>query len=82
MSLKNDATELIKDRFNLNEGTIMEMIECNVINQEACRNLLIKQEYQQLIVVMPKDEAKDELAEKHCISFSMVEKIVLGFTKF
>jgi len=76
MMLVNIIAQQLSDEYNVPMCTLVNLIEANIIDETNSRNYLIKKNYTSLITEMPKDEAKRQLSEIFCISFSMVEKLV------
>ena len=76
-NIKIATAKVLKNNFNIDELLTALLFEKGWLNEFSCRNILIKEEYKHRIQSKEKQRIKANLAERYCMSFKNVEKIVL-----
>jgi hypothetical protein len=76
-NIKAETAKLLESEFNISKETTEEMFRKGVLNEQSCRNVLIKEEYKRKAQPKEKIRVRNRIAERYCISVKLVEKLVL-----
>lgn len=74
--LRIEAAKLLKEYFDIEPETAYIMFDNGFLNEQKCRDALIRMEYKQKAQPKEKNRLKERLADKYCVSFYLVEKII------
>ncbi len=72
---------MLEEDFKMELQLTESLFDFGIIDEAACRNKLIQQDYKRITPRRRVTDAKITLAEKYCVSFSLVDKIVLDIGK-
>ena len=75
--IRSGISKLLNDEFQIAESITAELFERGILNEYSCRNVLIKDEYKKKAQSKERIRVRSKIAERYCISISLVEKIVL-----
>jgi hypothetical protein len=80
VQIRISTAKLLKDNFQIDPKITESMFNKGILANQGCRDALIRNEYKQKVEPGEKQRLRSRLAEKYCISISLVEKIVLRNT--
>lgn len=81
INIRVSVKKLLKERYNIDPEVTDEMFNSGVLKDHVCRDMLIMDEYKRKAQPKERNRLKNKLAEKYCISASLVEKIILKNTQ-
>ena len=70
------TARLLKDRFQIEEKTTEILFNEGILQAHVCRNVLIRNEFNEKVQVSGKQELKYNIADRFCVSEATVEKII------
>ena len=76
IDIKKDTEKLLKSEYGISETVTRELFASGILHEHIVRNVLIKHEYKKKIKPKEKNRLKIKLADKYCISFFSIEKIL------
>ena len=79
-NIKAETAKLLRDEFNVDPNVTALLFDKGVLSIPACRDMLIKEEYRRKLQPKERNRLKTKLADKYCVSVSLVEKAVLKNT--
>lgn len=80
IDIKKDTEQLLKKEFGISETVTKELFESGILHEHLMRKVLIKVEYKKKLKAKQKQLIRNKIAEKYCVSVSLVEKTVLKST--
>jgi hypothetical protein len=77
ISIKQQTAKLLKDEYNIDPDVTEKLFKNGVLAEHVCRNVLIRNEYQ-VKAPQPKEKqrVRANIAQRFCVSVSLVEKII------
>lgn len=81
MTEKDQARKLIVGKMSVSNDTFIMLFDSGLIDHEAVRNTLIREDYQRLIKNFEPLDARIEVAERFNVSESTVQKVIYGYLK-
>lgn len=78
IDLREKTADLLLKDFDLPKNLTEAMFDLGLIDERAARAVLIREEYFRKINHRRKTDVKISLANRYCLSYSAVEKIVAG----
>jgi hypothetical protein len=79
--VKNGIAKFLMDEFHISPQTTGILFDKGILTDKACRDVLIKMEYVEKTRPKEKLRLRNKLAEKYCVSVSLIEKTVLENTQ-
>jgi len=76
-NIKLEISKLLKESYGIDPTVSDRMFDDGILTYKACRDLLIKNEYQNKSEQKEKIRLRNKLADRYCVSVSLIEKIVL-----
>ena len=76
INIKVSVKKLLKEKYNIDPEITDEMFKSGILKEYNCRDMLIRDEYMKKAKPREKSRIKNKLAEKYCVSFDTVRKIV------
>jgi len=80
INIRLKTAEALKADLDLPEEVTETLFDMGVISERGARDLLIRNEYKNRINFRRKTDVKIFLADRYCVSFSAVDKIVAGIS--
>ena len=77
INIKQKTELLIKEKIGLSSDAVKALFDIGLLTENNCKRILIREEYFDKMTTRKKTELKIHLAQKYCISFSMVEKYIV-----
>lgn len=74
--IREGIAKLLKEEFQIEPNVTQLLFERGILNEKDCKKVLIKKEYEAKVEAKKKEILKDQIAEKYCISVSLVKKII------
>jgi hypothetical protein len=74
--IRKETARLLKVEYGISEETTAELFERRILFEPAIRNALIRGEYLRKAKPKEKNILKSKLADKYCVSFASIEKII------
>ena len=75
--IKAGISKLLLEEYNIDKDITCQLFDRGILNYKECRDLLIRTEYSKKAEPKERNFLKSKLAERYCISMSLVEKVVL-----
>jgi hypothetical protein len=79
--IRTDTAKLLKNEFQIEPEVTKSLFDSGFLQDQHCRDRLIRDEYNRKSEPREKQRLRNKLAEKYCISVSLVEKITLKNTQ-
>ena len=76
INIRVSVKKLLKEKYNIAPEVTDEMFKSGILKEYNCRDMLIIEEYKRLARPKERNRVKLSIAEKYCISFASVEKIL------
>ena len=76
IDIKCCTVKMLKDDFQIEPEITELLFEKKVLDPHDCRNALIRKEYSEKIQPKEAERLKMKLADKYCVSFDLIQKIV------
>lgn len=77
INIKAETARHLRDEFNIDSNVTALLFDNGALSMQACRNMLIREEYRKKACSKERQRVKGCIAERYCISIKSVEKIVL-----
>ena len=77
INIRQKSAQLLQDRYGIPEMITELLFENNITDDNKMIKILIMHEYQTKVKPGQKQLLRRQLAEKYCLSVSLIEKIVL-----
>lgn len=74
--IRTEATKLLKEYFNIEPDVACVMFDNGFLNEQKCRDALIRAEYKKKAQPKEKMRVKQKLADKYCLSIGSIRAIV------
>jgi hypothetical protein len=75
-NIRQETARLLKKDYGIEESITDELFNRRILFEPAIRNALIREEYMRKAKPKEKNILKSKLADKYCISFFSIEKII------
>lgn len=75
-NIRQATARLLRDDFQINESVTAMLFERGILQEPSAKKVLIRDEYIKLARPKEKQRLRSKLADKYCVSVSLVEKIV------
>lgn len=76
INIRNKTATILKQNFNIDPSLTEMLFDVGLIRDDIARRFVIREEYLAKSRSLRKTDLKISLAQKYCVSFSTVEKIV------
>lgn len=76
INIKVSIVNHFKEHYQISPEITNQLYDKGILSYKKCRDLLLKDEYNKTISPKMKNRIKIRLAEKYCVSFASVEKII------
>ena len=80
IDIRGNTAKLLKSDYGIDEETTVKLFETGVLQDHVMRNVLMRKDYERQISSKEKQRVRGKLAERYCVSVSLVEKTVLKKT--
>lgn len=77
MLIRTETAKLLKEEFQIDPEVTAIMFEEGFLRECECRNVLIRNEYKKKAQSKERMRLRTKLADKYCVSVSLIEKVVL-----
>ena len=74
--IRKEIAKLLRDEYQISEDITAALFERRILFAPAIRNALIREEYMRKIRPKEKNLLKAKLADRYCVSFASIEKIL------
>jgi hypothetical protein len=75
-NIKTETAKLLKEQFLIDNKTTESLFNNGLLQDQHCRDTLIRAEYKKKVEPKEKQRIKERIASKYCISVCLVEKIL------
>ena len=75
INIQEETAKTLKSEFGIDELTTALLFERGMLSFQGCRNVLLKEEFKKRCRKKEKQILRVRLADKFCMSMSLVEKI-------
>jgi len=76
IDIRKETAKHLKDEFNIDPNVTALLFDKGVLSIGACRDMLIRVDYQRKAQHGEKQRLKGKIAERYCVSIDTIEKIV------
>lgn len=76
-NIRQETAKLLKNEFQIAESVTALLFEKGVIRESEVKKVLIREEYYKKMQPKERQRLRSKLAEKYCVSVSLIEKTVL-----
>lgn len=76
IAIRANTAKLLKEEFKIDPSITEVMFENGFLTEQACRNVLIRDEYKRKAQSKEKQRLKGRIADKYCVSVELIEKII------
>ena len=76
INIKTETARHLRDEFNIDSNVTALLFDKGILSFVACRDMLIREEYRKKARSKERNRLKAKLAEKYCVSFISIEKIL------
>jgi hypothetical protein len=76
IDVKTKTAEHLSNEFNIDPNVTALLFDKGILSFTSCRDMLIREEYRRKAQSKEKNRLKNKLAEKYCLSFGCIEKII------
>lgn len=76
INIKVSIKKLLEQNYQINPEITEQLFNEGILKEHICRDLLIKEEYKRKARPKMRNRLKANLADKYCLSFAAVEKIL------
>lgn len=77
IDIRTSAARMLKNDFQIDEKVTYLLFEKGIIKEHDIKKVLIKNEYRTKVQPKEKQLLRNKIAQKYCVSVSLVEKVVL-----
>ncbi len=74
--IREGIAKLLKEEFQIEPNVTQLLFERGILNEKDCKKVLIRKDYETNVGPKEKQKTRNKIAEKYCVSVSLVEKIV------
>jgi hypothetical protein len=76
INIKVNIINHFKENYQIDPKITEKLYDEGILSYKTCRDLLLRNEYQKEVEPKMRNRIKLKLAEKYCVSFASVEKII------
>lgn len=77
IDIRTSAARMLKNDFQIDEKVTYLLFEKGIIKEHDIKKVLIRNEYRNKVQPKEKQLLRNKIAQKYCVSVSLVEKVVL-----